>query len=145
MFFALWRKLTEDLFSNMKLLFSLNVQRQDERTTSWIAKTIICLKTYLTWPRSAAAIHFHSIFSLQILIRPLPIHLVHQFQIPGDLPEEVREHNCRAGFTHNLHIYLRNTSQGGQSGSPDPFSRCTLISQQVIGRLSWFGLKASAV
>lgn len=79
---------------------------------------MICLKTYLTWLRSPARIHFR-----HILLKPLPIHLVHQIQIPGDLPEEVGEHNWRAGFTHTLHIYLRNnTSQGWQSGTPDPFS-----------------------
>lgn len=110
-FSGLKGSLIEDLFSNVQLLFGLTVQ-QDYRNTSCLAKTIICLKTHLSWPRSPA----------RILTKPPPIHLPHQFQLLGDFSEEVEEHHRRAVFTHNLHIYLRNnTSQGRQSGTPDPF------------------------
>lgn len=67
-------------------------------------------------------------------------------KIPRDLTKEDGKHNWHTSFTHNLHIYLRNnTSQAWQSGTPDPFSHCVLVSQWVITRLSWFGLKGNAV
>lgn len=48
-------------------------------------------------------------------------------RIPSGLAKEVGKHNWHTGFTHNLHIYLRNnTSQAWQSGTPDPFSLCAL-------------------
>lgn len=102
----------------MQLSFGLTVYQQAYRNPSCLAKTIICLKTHLSWPPSPARIHF----MLHILIQPPPIHLLHQFQLLGDFSEEVEERHWRAVFTHNLHIYLRNnTSQGRQSGTPDPF------------------------
>lgn len=75
------------------------------------------------------------------------LYIVQSFtKIPRDLTREEGKHNWHTSFTHNLHIYLRNnTSQAWQSGTLDPFSRCALVSQWVITRLSWFGLKGGAV